>query len=207
MLVALVVFVSACSGGDGDDGDQVVAFCERLEQAGTIDTDGLTVDPAALDELVDLAPDEIRPATEQMRNTLSDIDDLESDDLAALFSLAFDPEARDARQDMLNYARTTCLIDVSTGEIAALRQFLDENFANQRWVDELALDVEIDEAGLVGVSAEFEGVPLGDDALDACDALGVYLYVEREGSGAVTVSRGGETLASRLGPEASCQRP
>ena len=207
IAVAVLLLAAACSGDGGDSADDVVAFCETLESSSEIDADGLSIDPAAFDELVELAPSEISDAVGTLANTLRSAEEIGDEDLAALFAALFDPDARGARQELHSYARTTCLIDVSSGELAALQCWLDENFPTQRWKDGLVVDVELDEGGVAGISAQVAGTPLGDDVIDACEALSVYLYSEREGTGAVTIEQGGRVLASRLGPEARCQRP
>jgi len=64
-VASIVALVAAGCGGD-DDGD-LEAYCRLVREGQGLSGSG-EIDPADFDVLVDLAPQDIRPAVEQLAN-------------------------------------------------------------------------------------------------------------------------------------------
>ena len=91
---------------------------------------------------------------------------------------------------------------------ADLADYLDTNFGTTEWVDEIEVAVAFEFGRLDSLEASFRDDPAdADHALAACNALAVYLYELRDGTGSVLVVLDGELLASRTGPDGVCVRP
>lgn len=204
-VAAVGLVASACSGGSSGD---PVAFCELLaEGVGRADGD---VSPEEYARLAEVAPEGIRGAVEDLRNAAVDLSEIaETASLAELFARAFDPEARDARQELDRWAVVECDLEIDLEAIEEdLASFLATNYAGASWVDLVDIELEVEEGRLEAITAELER-ELRDlePAFEACRGLSVYLYEIRDGSGPVRVVYDGETVVSRIDRDADCRQP
>lgn len=210
VLCAVALFASACGGDDPGDKE---AFCGQLREGRGIASPEATINPADFELLGAVAPKEIRSAVTKLANTARSLDEIGDSDLEALFAAAFDPEAETARLELFAYAENDCGIDseglqADAARLAAIedvREYVTNNFGGASWADALTYRVDNDQDGLNGVTAVFRRRAIGDEALDVCRALSVYLYELHEGEGAVAVERGAQDLAMRSGPDATCE--
>lgn len=207
-LLTLIVGMSSCSEGEANGNEQ--AFCGLLADGVGLADGGVSLNDFA--RLNAVAPNEIRPTVNRLRNAALDLSEIDPLDVAALFNARFDPNAQESRAALESYAVSTCELDLEDGppipidELSAdLRTYLSENFADAAWTDNLVLAPGTTNGRLESVIARMVEPPSSDaDAAEICRALSVYLYVLNSGDGSVSVEHNGEVVAFRSGPEASC---
>ncbi len=209
-LVAIAVIASACGGGGGGD---LEAYCELLSEGKGLSASNEVVQAADFAALLEVAPAEVRDAVQELTNTTRGLRDI--DELDQLFSAAFDPEAQAARTGFTQHAVTVCGVDSATlppGEVdttAALvddvEAYVESNFAAASWVPKVRYDVDRVDGDLDGITVTFIIDAEGDEPINACNALAVYLYELRRGAGEVAVVSDGLVVTRRAGPDASCE--
>ena len=204
-VVAISVLAAACGGSD--DGD-VAAYCELVNN-------GVGIQDGVFEGLLEVAPPDIRDAVNELANTTRGFDDI--DELDELFDAAFDPDAQAARLAFSTHAEDICEYEPPPEEEEAfqfssngieLREYVSANFGNDDWPDKVTYRVaEASDGQIFEVTARFIESPQGDEALDACAALGVWLYVALGAAGEVRVEHEGEVVAQRLTQTATCEAP
>ncbi|MEM7287274.1 MAG: hypothetical protein AAF480_13055 [Actinomycetota bacterium] len=205
VLVATCVLAAACGGSD--DGD-VEVYCQLVNNGvGTVD--------GAFESLLEVAPPEIRDAVNELANTTREFEDIEEID--ELFDAAFDPDAQAARLAFSTHATESCGYEPPADDEEALRfssngiqlrEYVSENFGNDDWPDKVTYRVaEASDGQIYEVTARFVDDPEDDEALDACAALGVWLYVALGAAGEVRIEHEGEVVAQRLTQTATCEAP
>lgn len=209
-LAMVGVVASALVGCGGDDGDKD-AFCALLR-------DGVGIgSPDASDEdfkaLREVAPVEIADAVRQLESAAKDIEKVDPDDLAGLFAARFSTESEAARGELLAYGSNECGIEgLSTGELSTdiqvlsdLRGYVDDNFANDAWARSVDFDVVSGADDGLNIQVRFLTEPTDALAIDACNAVAVFLYEVRRDDGAVLVRTPvGTLVAGRASAEDSC---
>ena len=91
----------------GDDGYQgnLAIFCTRLE-------DSQTDEVSYYEELVEVAPRDIRSTAKRLQDASRDLQELRTgDDIEAYFRAAFDPEQETAENELKNYAEEECRLE------------------------------------------------------------------------------------------------
>lgn len=205
VLVATSLLAVACGGSD--DGD-VDAYCQLVNN-------GVGTENTEFGALLEVAPPEITDAVNELANTTREFDDIEEID--ELFDAAFDPDAQAARLAFNTHATDACGYEPPADEDEALRfssngirlrQYVSENFGNDEWPDKVTYRVaEASDGQIFEVTARFIDDPEDDEALDACAALGVWLYVALGAAGEVRIEHEGEVVAQRLTQTATCEAP
>ena len=209
-FVAISVLAASCGGSD--DGD-IDAYCELVNNGvGTVQPDDGPID---FTPLLDVAPPDISDAVNELANTTREFDDIE--ELDELFDAAFDPDAQAARLAFNTHATDVCGYEPPADEEESLRfssngiqlrEYVSENFGSDAWPDKVVYRVaEASDGQIFDVTARFIDDPEGDEALDACAALGVWLYVAIAADGEVRVEHEGEVVAQRLTRSATCEVP
>lgn len=120
MFVGVVLVLALVAAACGDDGDQASTeqFCAELEaQEANQDLDlDNPEDLAAFEELIDEAPDEVRPALEEFRDLAQEFEDLEESDpdeaFGALFAVFANPDFLRALQDLSIFMADECGLEV-----------------------------------------------------------------------------------------------
>jgi hypothetical protein len=114
----LTAGLAAC--GDDDDTLTTEEFCEHLEEMEEVDNGDLMMDNDidevldAIDELVAVAPDEVRDDLQIMRDKLAEFDDLDIDEddpeaaFEAFMTIVFDPEFLAATERLEEFAVEEC---------------------------------------------------------------------------------------------------
>lgn len=131
-LIAVVVLavVTACGGDDGgsDSADDATtgdaeAFCERLvelDEAEELDLEDEETQ-AVLDELVELAPDEIDSDLRRIQNAFEELTALEEDGgedaFGAAFEIILDPAFTSSLEDFAQYAEDECGVEVEGADV------------------------------------------------------------------------------------------
>ena len=209
LLLAGALLISACGGGDSSDVD---AYCRFVRDGvGVGDVTG-SAPAEEFDVLLDVAPDEISDAVQQLRNTSRNLGEI--DDVDQLFEAAFDPDAQAARSTFAAFAIETCGIDedalpagrvASVSELVAdVRGYVDSNFGSEAWVPKVRYDISREDGALHDVQVKFVVPASADEPLQACNAVAVYLYELRDADGEVSVLDGGLTVVRREGPDDTC---
>jgi hypothetical protein len=211
-LLIAVALVSVLAGCGNDDGDRE-AFCALLRDGVGIGSPEAAVRPEDYDRLREFAPVEIAPSVRQLQNTARSISEIDRTDLGALFAARFSTESEAARGALLTYGTEECGIEgLSTGEITTdiqlasdLQTYVGENFRNDPWTQVVDYNVVAAAEGAVDIDIEFRTDPAAGLAIDACNAVAVFLYrvIEREGSVAVR-DPDGTLLAERASAEEDC---
>lgn len=204
VFAAICVMAAACGGSD--DGD-LEAYCDLIEA-------GEGIESGEFGELLEVAPPEIRDAVNDLANTTREFDDIV--EIHELFDAAFDPDAQAARLAFTTHATDVCGYEPPSDETAMqfssngarLRDYVSENFGSDEWPDKVTYRVaEASDGQIFEVTARFIDDPEADEALDACAALGVWLYVALGAAGEVRVEHEGDVLAQRLTQTATCEAP
>lgn len=210
-IVLLTLVASALVGCNGDD-DQgsEQAFCALLAQGiglGTVD-----VTAVEFERLDFVAPPEIRTTVGRLRNSALDYSEIDPLDLEARFNARFDPDALAARSELETYASDQCGLNlegpaINSEEIADdLEQYLQQNFGDATWIDDVEVDPGTVADRLDSLVATFARPPAaGDEAGEVCRALAVYLFTLNEAQGTIEVRYDGESLAFRPGPDQGCE--
>ncbi len=201
---------AACGGGDNSDLD---AYCALVRDGVGVGAAGGAEQAAQLDELLAVAPGEIRDAVLELENTTRSL--IEIEEIDQLFDAAFDPDAQAARQEFVQFAVDSCGVSAealpagrvgSDSEfIADIQGYVNSNFAGAGWVPKVRYDIEREEAALQSISVTFVVEAGGDEASQACAALSVYLYELRGATGLVSVIDGGLVVVERQGPDGRCE--
>ncbi len=209
-LVVVAVPLSACGGGDGGD---LEAYCQLLVEGKGLTASNEVVQAEDLAALLKVAPREIRDAVQELSNTTRGLRDI--DELDQLFSAAFDPDAQAARAAFTEHAVRGCGLDSTTlpagpvDSTAALvdgvEAYVEGNFAGAAWVPKVRYDIQRVDGGLDGITVTFIIDAEGDEPIQACNAVAVYLYALSGGRGEVAVVADGLVVARRAGPEAPCE--
>lgn len=218
-LVAAIVAVLLVAGACGDDEDpgDLEAFCGLIE-----DGTGLLVaadDVAAgsrADEFADLlavAPPEVRSSLSRILNRERDLGEIV--ELDELFDAAFSPQALQARTDYRDYVLANCGIDVGeviveeeVSLVRGLRSHVADRNAGERWVSEVTYSESNPFLQDRIVTVTFRTLPLGDEAVRACNAASGYLYDELGDNGSViAVVHNDEVVVQRAGSDAACAPP
>lgn len=123
LAVVLLLAAVACGGDDGGsesaDGDgDPEAFCDRLvelDEADELDLDDADA-LAALDELVELAPEEIDSDLSRIQDAFEELVALEEDGgedaFGAAFEIILDPRLTSSLDDFAEYAEDECGVEV-----------------------------------------------------------------------------------------------
>lgn len=211
LLIAAFVtacLLASCSEAEPDGNEQ--AFCALLaDGVGLFEADVSLGDFTRLNAV---APTEIRPTVNRLRNAALDLSEIDPLDVEALFNARFDPNALNARAALESYAISTCELDLDGGPPVPidtlaenLRTYLDENFASAPWVNNITLEPGTVTGRLESVIAQLVNPPGSDaEAGEVCRALSVYLYEISNGGGTITVQHNSDVVAFRSGREASC---
>lgn len=212
--LALVVLLVAMGCGGDDNGD-LEAFCSavRDDNVGVPHPDGSEPPASDFDELASTAPPEVRAAVAQLGNTAADLSEIS--ELDELFAAAFDPEAQAARQTFDAFLVENCGMDAAelpSGDLPAegalqrdLTSFVQSNYSEDAWVAKVRYDLVMRAEVLDGVEVTFVVQPDDDEAVAACQAASVWLYVIQQAGGAVEVFDEEELIiAERSDSEASC---
>jgi hypothetical protein len=124
VVVCLIVTAAACGGDDGDDvtaaesgGGDPEAFCDRLQELDEADDLNLDDEAAldALEELADLAPEEIDGQLNRIARAFEELAELDEDDpeaFGAAFEIFLDPTMARALEDFSAYAEDECGVEV-----------------------------------------------------------------------------------------------
>jgi hypothetical protein len=123
LLTIVLLAAVACGGDDGgsesaDGGGDPEAFCDRLVELDDADELDLEDDEAlaALDELVELAPDEIDSDLTRIQEALEELVALEEDGgedaFGAAFEIVLDPRFNSSLEDFAEYADDECGVEV-----------------------------------------------------------------------------------------------
>lgn len=208
LLVATALLGVACGGDDGADPE---AFCELIRAGVGIQVVSESSQEDGLQALLEVAPDDIEDAVQELANTTRGLRDI--DELDQLFDAAFDPDAQAARDEFNAYAVDICGYEgeaLSDGELASatdllndLRTFVAQSFTGESWTSKVRYDVTEDDGALVSVDITFIIGAIDDEPIQACNAVSVYAYSLQDATGDVTVIDDDLVVARRAGPEAS----
>jgi len=209
-LVGIVLVASLASCSSANDQGSEQAFCVLLAQGiglGTVD-----VSAVEFERLDFVAPPEIRTTVERLRNSALDYNEIDPLDLEARFNARFDPGALAARAELDRYASEQCGLnldgpEINTEDIAnELATYLAQNFGDTTWIDDVQVVPGTVADRLDSLVATFSRPPgIGDESGEVCRALAVYLFTLNEAQGTIDVRHGGESVAFRSGPNASCE--
>lgn len=207
-LTALLA--AACGGGDTSDLD---AYCNLVREGVGFGTLNVAVQEAELQDLLAVAPGEVRDAVLELINTTRGLDDI--DELDQLFDAAFDPDAQAAKASFDRFAVEACGVDASAlpegrvdsdaGLITDIGAYVDANFEGATWVPKVRYDVEREDSALRDITITFVVDARDDEAQQACAALSVYLYELRGADGSVVVVSDDLVTVQRSGPGAACE--
>ena len=124
VVVGLIVTAAACSGDDGDavtaagsGGGDVGVLCDRLQELDAADDLDLDDEAAmdALEELADIAPEEIDGQLNRIARAFAELTELDEDDpeaFGAAFEILLDPTMARALEDFSAFAEDECGVDV-----------------------------------------------------------------------------------------------
>ena len=209
-VAPLALLVAACGGGDTSDLD---AYCNLVRDGVGFGASNVAVQEAELQELLGVAPGEVRDAVLELINTTRSLDDI--DELDQLFDAAFDPDAQAAKADFDRFAVEACGIDASAlpdgrvdsaaGLVTDIGAYVDANFESATWVPKVRYDVEREGGALHDITVTFVVDARDDEAQQACAALSVYLYELRDADGSVIVMSDDLVSVQRSGPDAACE--
>jgi hypothetical protein len=211
--LALLALGAATLVSCGDEVGDKEAFCQLLRQGVGIGSDDAEVSPADFDALSEVAPEDIARAVKALANAARNIDLIPNEDLGALFDAAFSDETAEARGELLAYGTEQCGIEgLRDGEVSSdlavlteLREYVVGNFPDEPWTEVVDYDVSRQADDSLDIEVRFRTEPLPALALEACNAVSVFLYAVREETGAVHVrSKSGTLVAQRQGPDAPC---
>ncbi len=209
--LALGLVASACGGDDNVDPE---AFCALIREGKAIEASNQATQIQEFDLLLEVAPDEISDAVQQLANTTRGLRNIE--ELDQLFEAAFDPEAQAARTDFNDYAVTICgyrgdaladgQVTASTSPLNDLRAFVDQRFSTDLWRAKVRFDPETESGGTgVGdVEVTFITEPDDGEAMEACEAVAIWAFELQESSGEVRVLHDDLVLVSSTGPGDTC---
>ncbi len=210
-LVALALLATACGGGD--EGDQE-AYCAFITTNGVGTDTSLSAED--LDQLLQVAPPDIRDAVQELLNTTREF--VEIEEIDELFDAAFDPDAQAAREEFNTYASDVCGFDgeaisqqatsASATLLSSVRRYVRDNFGSSDWTDKVAYQIEEATDGqILDITVTFIVEADGDEPSEACTALGIWLYEVRNSGGSVEVIDDDEVVVHRLSREDSCVEP
>jgi hypothetical protein len=210
LSVATMLIASACGGGTSSD---LEAYCELVRSGAGLGAADAASQAEDLAELSELAPEEVKEAVQQLRNTTGNLDDIE--ELGQLFDAAFDPDAQEAKDTFNAFAVTACGLDESAlpegGAVSEnallndLGDYIDKNFADTAWAPKIRHDVERIDGVLAGIEITFVVDAQDNEAMQACSAVAVYLYDISQASGEVTVKSNDLVAARSAGTEDRCE--
>lgn len=207
-VVAVALVIAGACGSTENPGDEQV-FCDLLESGLGLDLTAATV--AEFDALGAVAPPDIRPQIESLRNGARDLDEIlaeEPVDLEALFNRRFDPQAQQARVELDEYATSVCRIDVQRDSRNSLEDYLDTFFADRDWVDNIDIELLSSDGQLTGAHVAFIAKPSRISvAEDVCEVVSSFLYEVNDAEGSVRVTFDNDVLVTRAGPPDECQIP
>lgn len=120
-VAALLLVAAGCGDDGGGGGGDPEAFCDQLEQ---LDEEGLDLNDEQaferLDDLVELAPDDVGRDLRRLIKAGQDLEDLPEDDpdsFEAAFEIILDPAVLSALNGFGEYARDECDIEVPGTDI------------------------------------------------------------------------------------------
>lgn len=209
-MVTVGLITAACGGDDNGD---LEAYCELIQRGIGLSASNQSVQATEYEQLREVAPPEIRDSVQELLNTTRGFSDIE--ELDQLFDAAFDPDAQAARTEFFEHAQAICgyegaavaadRVTASTDTLNDLRSYVSSNFGTESWTAKVRFDpVETGDV-LTDVEVTFIIPPEDDEPLEACNAVAVYLYELRDGTGAVTVVSDDLIVAGRSGPGAGCE--
>ena len=206
----MAIVVAACGGGNSGDLD---AYCDLLSDGVGLRAANTSVQESEFDQLLDVAPSDIREAVRELSNTTRSLDEIEEVD--QLFAAAFDPDAQAARTAFNDHAALACGVTgqaLVTGAVAAnaeivsdLRAYVDNNFSGSGWLPKVRYDLELEDEILDGVQVTFVVGAQSDEAAQACAAISVYVFELRGATGSVSVIDDGSVVFQRADATASCE--
>ncbi|MGI9622572.1 MAG: hypothetical protein ACR2PK_07025 [Acidimicrobiales bacterium] len=210
-LLLLAVIAAGCGGGNNGDEE---AYCDLIRSGVAIAPADQAGQAAGFEELLEVAPEEVRDAVQQLRNTTRGLTEIE--EVEQLFEAAFDPDAQAARMLFNQHAVEVCefdgqaLSDDRLGSAADplnnLLAYVANNFVGEVWTTKVRYDIQQGEdASLESVTITFVLAPSGNEHVQACNALAVYLYEIERAEGEVTVVDGGDVVVRRASPDGSCR--
>jgi len=207
-LLTFALVAGACSPTE-DEGD-VTFFCTLLSDGvGITET---ASSPLEFEALMQVAPPEIRDTVAELRFAAVELDEVSDDDLSALFAARFSPTAAGARDRLVDYAGSTCGLDLSAGPPpgfealrAELEEFLAVGAAGRPWLEQIRVDPATVAGQLHSVQVSFLTSP-GDPAHadEVCTNVSGWAYGQRAAAGSVTVEFDGQVLSQRSGPNGIC---
>jgi hypothetical protein len=210
-LVSVALVAAACGGDDNLDPE---AFCELIREGKAIEASNQATQIQEFDLLIEVAPDEISDAVQQLANTTRGLRNI--DELDQLFEAAFDPDAQAARTDFNDYAVTICgyegdaladgQVTSSTDPLNDLRAFIDQRFSTDMWRAKVRFDPESGPTGtaVTDVEVTFIIEPGDGEALEACEAVAIWAFELQEVTGEVRVLHDDLVLVSSTGPGDTC---
>lgn len=199
-------FTSGCS--DPVDPGDVAAFCD-LVSSGAVPTTS-NADPSQLAALEAVAPPEVRPVIDRLRQSAVRLDELADDDLDGLFAAQFNPDAIDAQAQLEAYATATCGVGpgqeatVDPDIVKELNEYLALSAAGRPWLEAIQVIPASKDGQAQSVRVVFVSEPQDGEAEEVCVNVSGWLYGTAGGTGAVTVDYRGAIVAQRVGPDGTC---
>lgn len=179
-VVLVLALLTAACGDDGGDQASAEDFCAELEaQEANQDLDlDNPEDLAAFEELIDEAPDEVRPALEEFRDLAGEFEDLEESDpeeaFGALFALFADADFLRALQDLSIFMADECGLEVEG--IDEIRELDPDDPASLFEGFEAGPEEPADGAdGADPADPDGSGADGGDDEPTGTDQLSAYI--------------------------------
>lgn len=206
--ILLIVALGLASCADAPEPGNLAAFCSQLERGS-----GLTSTPesADLELLVTYAPPAIRPTIEALQERARDFDELLAEDppnLASLFNARFDPAASTERDELDDYAESSCGIVVDRPPPTRWNNYLRENHADDPWAQLVTTQFEVVNDRIQTATVVFVESPEPVDLVEeACRAVSDFLITDGAAPGRVRVLIGSVVALEYDSPEGVCRLP